>query len=191
MLDALLKSFISIFVVMNALGNVAIFSALNEGFSKRKRLENINRAVIIAGLVLLVFLFFGNVLFHYFGISINSFKIAGGIVLMIIGIEIVLGIQFFERQIRRYEPAVIPMATPLITGPGVITTVIILVGNYGYLIPLIASIFNLLITLLILDNSEIILRVVGKQGSDVISRIMGLIIVAIAVEFIKSGWIGI
>jgi len=94
----------------------------------------------------------------------------------------------FMKRSDMHELAIVPMATPLITGPGVITTVLILVGLYGYWIPLIASAANLLVTFVFLRYSEPLLKVIGKQGADVISRIMGLIIVAIAVEFIIQGW---
>ncbi len=92
---------------------------------------------------------------------------------------------------EKQELAIVPMGTPLITGPGVITTILILVGIYGYWIPLIAAVVNLLFTFILLRNSETFLKIFGKQGADVISRIMGIIIVAIAVEFIRQGWAGI
>jgi len=187
MINELIRSFIAIFVVMDAIGNISIFAGLNKGFSHNKKIENIKRAVTIATIVLLIFLFLGNQLLKYFGINISSFKIAGGIVLMIIGLQIVLGLKFMKRS-DMHELAIVPMATPLITGPGVITTVLILVGLYGYWIPLIASAANLLVTFVFLRYSEPLLKVIGKQGADVISRIMGLIIVAIAVEFIIQGW---
>ena len=175
---------------MDALGNIAIFSALNSKFSSKQKIGNIKRAVLIASLVLLIFLFLGNYLLKYFGISIYSFKIAGGIVLMIIGLQIVLGLKFVKRP-EMHELAIVPMATPLITGPGVITTVLILVGVYGYWVTLIASIINLLLTYIILRYSEPLLKLIGKQGADVVSRITGLIIVAIAVEFIRQGFFSI
>ena len=188
MIDAFLKSFIAIFVIMDAVGNIPIFSALNKGFSKEQRVKNLNRAVLIATVVLFIFLFFGNGLFKFFGIRISSFKIAGGILLLIIGMEIALGIKFKRYTKEKQEIAVVPMGTPLIPGPGVITTVLILVGNYGYWIPFAASVANLLLTFILLRLSEGFLRIFGKQGADVVSRIMGLIIVAIAVEFVRQGW---
>jgi len=109
---------------------------------------------------------------------------------MIIGLQIVLGLKFVKES-EMHQLAVVPMATPLITGPGVITTVLILVVAYGYWITLLASIANLLVTYVVLMYSTPLLKVLGKQGADVVSRIMGLIIVAIAVEFIMQGWAAI
>ena len=186
MLNEFVKAFIAIFVVMDAIGNISIFSALNRKFSPKDRADNIKRAVTIATVVLLIFLFFGNPLLRYFGIRIPSFKIAGGIILMIIGLQIVLGLKFVKEG-DLHQLAVVPMATPLITGPGVITTVLILVGTYGYVITLAASAVNLLVTYIVLRYSNPLLKFLGRQGADVVSRIMGLIIVAIAIEFIIQG----
>ncbi len=191
MIEELVTSTVAIFVVMDALGNMPIFSVLNKGFSKKQKIENINRAVLIASIVLLIFLFLGNMLLDFFGIRLSSFKVAGGILLLIVGMEIALGLKFGRYKAEKQELAIVPMGTPLITGPGVITTVLILVGIYGYWIPLIASAINLLITFVLLRFSERLLKIFGKQGADVISRIMGIIIVAIAVEFIRQGWAGI
>ena len=183
----LIKSFVAIFVVMDAVGNIPIFSALNNKFAKERKIKNIKRAVMIASIILLLFLFLGNRLLKFFGVTISSFKIAGGIILMILGLKIVLGLRLTKKE-DLSEIAVVPMATPLITGPGVITTTMILVGNYGYWAPLLAAVANLAITYLLLRYSGSLLKIIGKQGSDVVSKIMGLILVAIAVEFISQGW---
>jgi len=185
-----IKAFVAIFVIMDVFGNVPIFSILNGKFTKERKIQNIKRAVLIASIVLFLFLFIGNYLLNFFGVRMSSFKVAGGIVLMILGLKILLGLKLTKKE-DLSEIAVVPMATPLITGPGVITTVMILVGKYGYWIPLIASILNLLLAYFILRYSDRLLKVIGKQGSDVVSRIMGLIIVAIAVEFIRVGWAGL
>lgn len=188
LIDGFVKCFIAIFVIMDALGNIPIFYGLNKGFSEQQKKKNIALAVLIASIVLLIFLFLGNNLLNFFGIRISSFKIAGGIVLLILGIEITLGIKFKKHTSEKKELAVVPMGTPLLTGPGVITTVLILVSTYGYWIPLAAAIANLLVAFILLRLSEPFLRIFGKQGAEVFSRIMGLIIVAIAVEFVRQGW---
>ena len=89
---------------------------------------------------------------------------------------------------KKYQLAAVPLATPLITGPGVITTVIILVNQFGYLTTLIASLLNLMVAWIVLRQTELLFRIFGRQGCDVIARIFGLILVALAVEFIKQGW---
>ena len=191
MLAEFLKAFMAIFVIMDALGNIPIFNGLNKSFSEQQKKKNITLAVIIAGIVLVIFLFLGNQLLNFFGIRISSFKIAGGIVLLILGIEVTLGIKFKKDKTETKDLAVVPMGTPLLTGPGVITTVLILVGSYGYWITLAAGIANLAVAFILLRLSEPFLKVFGKQGAEVFSRIMGLIIVAIAVEFVRQGWAAI
>ncbi len=123
----------------------------------------------------------------FFSITIESFKIAGGIILLIIGIKFVLGLRLVSCR-KRYEIAAVPLATPLIAGPGVITTIIIHVFQYGVLVTLIAAALALFVQWLVLIKSEVIHNLLGHQVSEVISRIMGLIIASFAVEFMIQGW---
>src|SRR3989338_12985 len=108
MLEEFLKAFMAIFVIMDALGNIPIFNGLNKSFSEQQKKKNITLAVIIAGIVLVVFLFLGNQLLNFFGIRISSFKIAGGIVLLILGIEVTLGIKFKKDKTETKDLAVVP-----------------------------------------------------------------------------------
>jgi multiple antibiotic resistance protein len=85
----------------------------------------------------------------------------------------------------------VPLATPLITGPGVITTIILLVQSVGLWLTLLASLLNLFITWIVLRSSDRFYKFLGRQGAEVMSRIMGLILAALAIKFIKSGWMGI
>ena len=182
------KAFLAIFVAMDAIGNLPILFVLTKKFSTKERNANVSRAISIASILLLVFLFFGENLLKYFGITIGSFKIAGGILLMIIGLRIVLGLRIMEEG-KKYEFAAIPLATPMITGPAVVTITIILVQQFGYLTTLAASFLNLSITWIVLRQTEFLYKILGRQGSDVVARIMGLILVALAVEFIRQGWL--
>ncbi len=184
-----IQAFFAIFVAMDAFGNLPILLTLTKKLSLKERNNNVNKAVLIAAVLLLIFLFFGTDILKYFGINIESFKVAGGIVLLIIGLKIVLGLRLKEERAKKYEIAAVPLATPLITGPAVITIIIILVNEFGYLLTLIASLLNLLITWIVLRQTELLFKIFGRQGSDVIARIMGLILTALAVEFIKQGWI--
>lgn len=185
------KAFFAIFVAMDAFGNLPILSTLTQKLSAKDRSKNVNRAILIATVLLLIFLFFGITILKYFGISFESFKVAGGIVLLIIGLKIVLGLRLKEERAKKYEMAAVPLATPLIVGPAVITVIIILVNEFGYLLTLIASLLNLLITWLVLHQTELLYKILGRQGSDVVARIMGLVLTALAVEFIKQGWVGL
>lgn len=189
--DQFFRVFLAIFVVMDAFGNLPVFLHFMKRYSAKTRIHCAKETVIIAGAVLFVFLFFGLSILKYFNIDVSSFKIAGGIVLLILGLKFVLGLRLLESNAKDYEAAVVPIATPVITGPGVITTVILMTGEYGIALTAIASVINLFITYMILRNSNLLLRIIGRQGADVVSRIMGLILAAIAVTFIKQGWLGL
>ena len=186
-----IKAFFAIFVAMDAFGNLPILSTLTQKLSAKERNKNVNGAVLIAAILLFIFLFFGTRILQYFGISIDSFKIAGGIILLIIGIKIVLGLSLREERAKKYEIAAVPLATPLITGPAVITVILLLVNEFDYLLILIASLLNLLITWVVLRQTVLLFKLFGRQGSDIIARIMGLILTALAIEFIKQGWLSL
>ena len=186
-----IKAFFAIFVAMDAFGNLPILSTLTQKLSAKERNKNVDGAVLIAAILLFIFLFFGTRILQYFGISIDSFKIAGGIILLIIGIKVVLGLSLREERATKNDIAAVPLATPLITGPAVITVILLLVNQFGYLLTLIASLLNLLITWVVLRQTALLFRLFGRQGSDVIARIMGLILTALAIEFIKQGWISL
>ncbi|MBD3163679.1 NAAT family transporter [Candidatus Woesearchaeota archaeon] len=188
MIDEFLKAFFAIFVIMDVLGNIPIFWSLTKKLSREKKIISVNKALTIASVMLIVFLFLGKNLLDFFGISIDSFRIAGGIIILIVGLEMVLGLRIRERRVEKYEFAIVPLATPLITGPGVITTVILLVDTVGILITLIASILNLFITWVALRYSDHLYKFLGRQGADFLSRVMGLILASLAVEFITTGW---
>lgn len=191
MIYELIKAFFAIFVVMDSLGNLPIFLSFVKSTPKKNREHMIKETIFVAGIVLLLFLFFGIVILEFFSIDINSFKIAGGLILLIFGLKLVLGLRLLEERAKKYKSAVVPLATPLITGPGVITTIIILVNQFGTMITLIASLLNLFVTYLFLDKVEYLHKILGHQGSDALSKIMGLILTAIAIGFIRQGWVGI
>ena len=185
-INILIKCFVALFVVLDAIGNIPLFYALNQRYKEKDRHKNVKRAFLIATLILLPFLFFGPWILQFFGITMSSFKIAGGIILFIIGLKVVLGIELTKKE-HYSDIAIVPMATPLVAGPGTITTIMILAGIYGYWIPFLALVLNLIINFLMLNYSENLIKIIGKQGSEVISKITGMVLVAMAVEFILGG----
>lgn len=190
MLEDIGRVFLAIFVVMDALGNLPIFLHFMKKCSKKTRIECSRETAATAGVVLFLFLFFGIYILDYFHIDMGSFKIAGGIVLLILGLKFVLGLRLLEEPAKKYKIAVVPLATPIITGPGVITTVILMSQAYGMVVTAVASLLNLYITYLVMKHAQVLFKFLGRQGSDVLSRMMGLILAAIAVTFIKQGWLG-
>jgi len=141
-----------------------------------------------AGAILLVFLFLGNAILDFFRISIESFRIAGGIIIILIGLQILFGIRSFKDSQQPDDLSAVPLATPLIAGPGMITTTIIFSKEYGYLITIIAIAANLLLSWVLFHFAHRIVKVIGRSGSLMLAKFMSLILVAIGVEFIRSAF---
>jgi multiple antibiotic resistance protein len=194
-----LHSFVSLFVIVNAVGNVAIFVTLLERFEEREKAAMMKKATVIAALTLLVATVAGNMFFRLLGISMYSFRIAGGILLMIISVEMLLGLKTKTQSSKAEEAhsaemddiTVIPLAIPLLTGPGALTTGIVLFDSARYFMDkviLVGSICLVFATsYIILIKSKVILRFLGRTGARVAGRIMGLMLLSIAVEFILKG----
>ncbi len=172
---------------MDTLGNLPIFHSFVKGWPVSKRSTLIRETMYVAGAILLIFLFFGERVLTFFTLDFESFKIAGGIIVLIIGIKQVLGLRMLEERAKTYRAAVVPLATPLITGPATITTIMILVYQHGIWITLLASLLNLYVVYIFLSKAEKLNGILGRQGSDALSKIMGLILTAIAIGFIRQG----
>ncbi len=188
-LDAIVKAFIPLFAIMDPFISVPVFLSLTRKDKQEKKNLIASEAVGIAALLLFVFLIFGQGLLTVLGISIGSMQIAGGILLAIMGVELVLGISFPREKdkIKRVPPAALIIGTPLITGPGVITTTILLVGQYGMLTTAIAAVLALALSWLVLRYSHFVTKLIGETGSELLSRIMGLLLVAVAAQFALTG----
>ena len=193
-----LTVFISIFAIVNPIGNIPIFYTLTERFSRADRIKIAKKAVIAATVTLIVFGLIGSYIFMIFSITIPGFRIAGGILLFRVSFNMLYGITpgtkstdiEQDEALERDMIGVIPMGIPLLAGPGAISTVMLYnsQGNLVNTIIVFISIFlTLMITYLLLRNVDGIFLKLGKLGSLAISRIMGLILAAIAVQFIING----
>lgn len=189
-MDGIIEAFIALFVVMDPFGSLPLIISLTKGMPLKEVKRNVDRSVFVAGVLLFVFLFMGLQIFHFFGINIESFQIAGGIILLVMGAFYVFGAPLKYVKSHGSDLSV-PIGTPLLTGPGVIMTTIILVKKNGTLVTVIAAFLTLLATWLILINSSRIYKVLGEHWTNVISRVMGIVLAAIAVEFIKEGVLSI
>ena len=188
MSNSLIIATVSIFAIMDAVGAIPLYIEMLKSLPEKMKLIQINKTIIVAAIFLFGFLFFGLNLLNYFSVSFESFRIAGGIIVLIVGIKMVLGLRIVESHLSKYKMAIVPLATPLLVGPGVITTVMLLAAQYGYAVTVLASFINLLFTWLLMFFSLSIYKFIGRQGSDVISKIMGLFITAIAVEMILGAF---
>jgi multiple antibiotic resistance protein len=142
--------------------------------------------VLIAAIVLFAFLFFGHSLLEVFRITLSSFKVAGGLTLGILGVELVLGIEVAEKEVEHGHPALTLIGTPMLTGPGVITMTMVLTEESGALVTACAAVGSLALSWL-LAISGLLSRAMGRNAVEITSRVMGLLVTATAVEMVVSG----
>ncbi len=187
MLISIVKAFFAVFGVMDPLGNTPVFVSLTDKLDSKTKQSLALKAVLRAGVILLTFLFLGNGILSFFHISLQSFRIAGGIILILIGLQILFGAKFgTETEMTSEDISAVPLATPLIAGPGTITAVIIFSKEYGYVITIISIIANLVVSLILFYYAHRIVKVLGKSGTLMFMKFMSLILVAIGVEFILN-----
>ncbi|VVB67676.1 MarC family integral membrane protein [Candidatus Norongarragalina meridionalis] len=188
MFEQLIPAFIMLFVVMDPFSSIGPFLALTKGFKDEQRVKSANEAAVVAALLMVPFIFFGMNVLSMLGISLASFKIGGGIVLALLGLQIVLGFSLSKDEKKPTGTAVaIIIATPMLTGPGVLVTVIFLKAQYGLPVAILASLISLSLSWLLIRNAHRIQQKVGSNVIEIFSKIMGLLLVALAIEFISSG----
>lgn len=185
--SAFMHAFVTLLVIMDPFGGLPVFMTLTKDYTPERQKRSAHRATRVSFLLLLVFVFVGKGVLDFFGISLFSFQVGGGLILLILGLLYVLNINQHD-DINYDKDIIIPMATPLIAGPGAITAIILLVSQYGYVIPLLAMIANLLIFWVAMYYARHINKALGEQGLEIMSRIMGLLLVALAIEMIRTAW---
>ncbi len=187
MLLSIVKAFFAVFGVMDPMGNTPVFVSLTDKLDNQTKRSLALKAVLRAGVILLAFLFLGNGMLSFFHISLPSFRIAGGIILILIGLQILFGAKFgTETEMTSEDISAVPLATPLIAGPGTITAVIIFAKEYGYAITIVSIIANLAVSWLLFCYAHQIVKFLGKSGTLMFMKFMSLILVAIGVEFIRN-----
>lgn len=194
-----IAAFAAIFSIVNPLGAVPILVSLTEGYTPAEKKGVVMKAVLSAFSVLLTFALFGNYIFAFFGITIPSFRIAGGLLLISVGFSMMRGQpprtkstpEEREEAAEREEVGIVPLGVPMLAGPGSITTVMIVISDSQGALSITAVIASIAVTLLIayilFIYGDRIFERIGRVGSRAFSRIMGLIITSIAVQFIIEG----
>jgi multiple antibiotic resistance protein len=186
LLKQFLLSFIPIMVALDAPGTLPLYVGMTEGMQKPERKRIVRQSIITAFLVAVGFILVGQAIFNALGILVEDFMIAGGIVLLIIAIADV--VRAGERKLERGpEFGVVPLGTPLIAGPGTLTTALVLVGTSGYLPVILSLVVNLLIAWIIFAQADRIIRFIGLSGSRAFAKVASLILAAFAVKMIRSG----
>ncbi len=176
-----------LFIIVDPLGNIPIFMSLTEKMSKEKRIKTFNTAIITGIVLLLVFAFVGREIFSIFGVSIFSFEVAGGILLLIIAIRLLITGKIIDMTESPESIGAVPIAMPLLVGPGAITTVIFNLQQYGVGITSLGIVITLLITWVILRSANKVYHFLGQSGALVIARVNALFIAAIAIQYIIVG----
>ena len=200
MIELFVSSLITFFVVIDPPGCAPIYAGLSSGASPLQRRSMAIRAVGVASAILFVFALVGEKLLHGLGISLASFRIAGGIMLFLIALEMVFEKRTQRREDRAAEVAadpevedvsIFPMAMPMIAGPGSIATVMLLMartnGLQASLVVLAAMVTILLLTLLALLAAGPLMRLLGTRIEAVITRLLGVLLAALAVQFVMDG----
>jgi len=179
-------TFVPLFIVIDALGNLPFVISLSEGMTKQERRKMIHFATITATVVGLVFLFFGQFILKVMGISVGAFAIAGGLILLILSIKY-MSTGHMVQAIKEEMVAVVPIGTPLTVGPATITTLLLLATQFPIYMVLLSFALNMLITWGIFMLSGYIVRFMGQGGLTAISKVFSLLLAAIAVSMIIHG----
>ncbi len=184
----LLKSTIALLVVLDPLGIVPMYIAITEKMESARRREASKTIVITSAGLLIAFAIAGTQIFTLFGITLYSFMIAGGVLLFIVATELLKGGRGFMTSGEDSEHAgIVPLAFPLLAGPGAITAVIISLEAGGLAVAILSILFVTGITYVVLRYSDYIYRIIGKRGSLIVSQVFAGFVAAIAVQYIVEG----
>ena len=178
-LKEIFTAFMVLFAVIDIVGNIPIVIDL------RKKVGHIQseKASIIAGIIMILFLFLGKTILALIGIGVNSFAVAGAFILFFIALEMILGITLYKQDEQTSMTAsIFPLAFPLIAGPGSLTTLLSLRAEYKIENIIVAVILNVIIIFIVLKTSAKIERVIGQNGINIIRKIFGVVLLAIAVK---------
>jgi multiple antibiotic resistance protein len=183
---AILDAFILLLVIIDPVVSITALLSIAKNGTERRQI--IKKAMIVAAVVFFLFAFGGEAVLAILGVSMNSFRAAGGILLIILGIQLSLGI-FFHKQENISESAVV-IGTPLISGPATIMTTMILVSDIGLFSTLAAGIPALFVTLVLLLLASRISRLIGRGSLKVLSTMMGIVTIAWGIQFLFMGVMG-
>jgi multiple antibiotic resistance protein len=183
--DMLFYAITLLFFIFDPFASLPIFISLTKTFDDREKTASANKAILVAGVLFVIFSLIGQPLLDAFGITIDGFRIAGGIVLLLMSIEIIFGLSITKPG--QTNVAWVIVATPILTGPGVIATAILLTSIAGVLTTLIAGAVALVVTWVLMRNSVRIVKFLGQNVIEISSKIIGLLIAAVSIEYVLQG----
>ncbi len=189
LIEPYILAFIPIFVAVDAIGNIPIFASLVEGTTKKQKQKIVTESTATAAIVAFLFMFIGKIVLRTLGISIPDFQIAGGAMLFIIAVRLLLpgAKSGFLGDSANKDVGVFPLGTPLITGPAVLTTTLMMLDSQGIMPTLVSLLLNMLSVWVSLAKSDLIIRFAGINGARAFSKIMYILLAAIGVMMIRKG----
>jgi len=170
-----------LFAVINFIGSIPIVISLRE---KVGRIES-EKASLVAGLIMIGFLFLGKNILSLIGIDVNSFAVAGSLIIFFIALEMIMGISIYKNDIPE-TASIVPIAFPIIAGPGSLTTLLSLRAEFDLINIIIAVICNISLVYIILKSTNIMSRILGKSGIAIIQKVFGIILLSIAVKLFAT-----
>ena len=187
MIQKFLLAFIPIFVAIDPIGLVAIFMGLGTTASGEQRKHQALLGILTGLLVAGGFIFLGKIIFSALGITVADFQVAGGLILLILAVRELVGFGPHDRG-GGEEFGVVPLGMPLIAGPALLTSLLILIDSVGVVYTVLSLLVNLLIVAIALCNADRFARLMGKQGLRGVSKLIALLLAAIAISLIRRGW---
>jgi multiple antibiotic resistance protein len=179
--------FVPLFVAVDAIGVLPLFVSLTEDMDARRRRAVVLQSVITASIVAVAFLWFGPVVLHFLGISVPDFMVAGGVLLLAIALADLLTGEKRQRQADPDSLGAVPIGIPLITGPAVLTTCILLRSIHGCWFTMTAVVMNIILAGIVFWAAGPVTRVLGRTGTKTVSKLASLLLAAIAVMLIRRG----
>jgi len=181
-----LLSFIPVFVAVNSIGILPVFLSLTEGMDRSDRRRTIYTSVLTATILALSFMFLGKWLLLFMGITIADFRVAGGLLLLVLSVNLLFPKED-ERGKLHNDVGAFPLGTPLITGPAVLTTVLVLSGTRGFAPTSVSLTLNMCIVLLVFLKADLLSKVMGRTGMKAFSKVAHILLAAIAVTMMRKG----
>ena len=181
-LKDLLTVTFTLFAIIDIVGSIPILISLKQKMGGMNELK----ATLISGALMVLFLYLGEAFLNILGLDVRSFAVGGSIVIFILGLEMVLGVEFFKSDKDIKAATVVPIAFPLIAGSGTLTTVMSLKANYGETTLLLAILINLIIVYIVLKSLGYIARLLGAAGLIAVRKFFGVILLAIAVKIFAT-----
>jgi multiple antibiotic resistance protein len=198
-MEYVFNAFVTLLVIVDPLGLAPIFAALTKGFSEKQKRESAIRGTVLGGMILFLFALAGDVLLEAVGIGLPAFRIAGGLLLFLLSLDMVFArpsgmrattVREQEEEEYQQDISVFPLAIPLLAGPGGITTVLLYTsGSTAGRVALfmVVLLVVLLLTLLSLLLAPRVMRLLGETGANVLARVLGVLLAALSVQFVIDG----